>query len=168
MSGIGVYVHPNGDRFEGMFLNNKPDGPGSFYERDIYTGNWSGHHALWQAGRKVKEVNATFCPTIADLPDDSNKHLFTEIMNSQAMAMEEEEQEAMGVNRPAESVAAAVLKPKKRLSFRYLDENEALQAMNKADWWKIQLGKYLKLPLKDAQSLGLRLPDSLLSELTSK
>eukprot|EP00981_Chlorochromonas_danica_P003332 scaffold644_cov168-Ochromonas_danica.AAC.24 len=167
MSGIGVYVHPNGDRFEGMFLNNKPDGPGSFYERDIYTGNWSGHHALWQAGRKVKEVNAVFSPTIADLPDDANKHLFTEIMNSQAMAMEEEEQEAMGINRPAESVAAAVLKPKKRLSFRYLDGNEALQAMNKADWWKIQLGKYLKLPLKDAQSLGLRLPDSLVSDLTN-
>lgn len=73
MSGVGIYVHPNGDRFEGMFIANKPDGPGSFYERDVYTGSWSGHHAMWQAGRKVKELSLPFCPTIADLPDDSNK-----------------------------------------------------------------------------------------------
>lgn len=32
MSGVGVYCHPNGDRFEGMFFNNKSDGAGSFYE----------------------------------------------------------------------------------------------------------------------------------------
>lgn len=73
MSGVGIYVHPNGDRFEGMFFNNKPDGPGSFYERDVYTGNWSGHHAQWQAGRKIKDLSLPFTPTVVDLPDDSNK-----------------------------------------------------------------------------------------------
>ena len=42
MCGVGIYCHPNGDRFEGMFFSNKPDGPGSFYERDIYTNNFTG------------------------------------------------------------------------------------------------------------------------------
>ncbi len=42
MCGVGIYCHPNGDRFEGMFFGNKPDGPGSFYERDIYTNNFTG------------------------------------------------------------------------------------------------------------------------------
>ena len=73
MSGIGVYCHPNCDRFEGMFFNNKPDGSGSFYERDVLTGEWTGHHAVWQAGRKVKESSTPFVPTMADLPDDSTK-----------------------------------------------------------------------------------------------
>jgi hypothetical protein len=31
----GIYAHPNGDRFEGTFFNNKPDGLGSFYAYDI-------------------------------------------------------------------------------------------------------------------------------------
>ena len=44
MCGVGIYCHPNGDRFEGMFFSNKPDGPGSFYERDIYTNNFTGAH----------------------------------------------------------------------------------------------------------------------------
>ncbi len=73
MSGIGIYCHPNNDRFEGMFFNNKPDGLGSFYEKDNTTGQWIGHHAVWQVGRKVKENNGPFIPTMADLPDDSTK-----------------------------------------------------------------------------------------------
>lgn len=82
MSGVGIYVHPDGNRFEGMFFNNKADGPGSFYERDPFTGNFSGTHALWQAGKKLKEANAPFVPTLADLPDDTTKNLFNEIMNN--------------------------------------------------------------------------------------
>lgn len=82
MSGVGIYVHPDGNRFEGMFFNNKADGPGSFYERDTFTGNFSGTHALWQAGKKLKETNTPFIPTLADLPDDTTKNLFTEIMNN--------------------------------------------------------------------------------------
>jgi hypothetical protein len=73
MTGIGIFCHPNGDRFEGMFFNNRPDGPGSFYERDPYTGNFAGSHWTWQAGKKVKELNMPFVPTLADLPDDTNK-----------------------------------------------------------------------------------------------
>jgi hypothetical protein len=56
MSGVGIYVHPDGNRFEGMFYNNKADGIGSFYERDAFTGNFTGTHALWQAGKKIKDA----------------------------------------------------------------------------------------------------------------
>lgn len=73
MCGVGIYCHPNGDRFEGMFFGNKPDGPGSFYERDHYTGNHTGNHAIWQGGRKVKDTNFPFVPTSADLPDHDGK-----------------------------------------------------------------------------------------------
>jgi hypothetical protein len=73
MCGVGIYCHPNGDRFEGMFFSNKPDGPGSFYERDHFTGNFTGSHAIWQAGRKVKDINFPFVPTPADLPDHDGK-----------------------------------------------------------------------------------------------
>lgn len=77
MTGVGINCLPNGDRFEGMFINNKPDGPGSYYERDQYTGNYSGQHAIFQLGRKIKDQNIPFTPTLADLPDDSNKVLST-------------------------------------------------------------------------------------------
>jgi hypothetical protein len=76
MCGVGIYCHPNGDRFEGMFFSNKPDGPGSFYERDHFTGNFTGSHAIWQAGRKVKDINFPFVPTPADLPDHDGKVRF--------------------------------------------------------------------------------------------
>ena len=56
-----------------MFFGNKPDGPGSFYERDHYTGNYTGNHAIWQGGRKVKDTNFPFVPTSADLPDHDGK-----------------------------------------------------------------------------------------------
>jgi hypothetical protein len=73
MSGVGIFVHPDGNRFEGMFFNGKADGLGSLYERDIYTGNFSGTHTIWQAGKKLKESSSAFVPTLADLPDDTTK-----------------------------------------------------------------------------------------------
>lgn len=33
----------------------------------------SGSHAVWQAGRKVKDTNFPFVPTSADLPDHDGK-----------------------------------------------------------------------------------------------
>lgn len=95
MSGIGIYCHPNNDRFEGMFFNNKPDGVGSFYEKNSSNGQWIGHHAIWQVGRKVKETATPFVPTVADLPDDSTKHLLAQIMNSHSAGAEGEEGEEM-------------------------------------------------------------------------
>ena len=71
MAGLGIYCHPNGDRFEGMFYFNKPDGAGSFYETDSTSGKVTSTHAIWQKGRKIKEVGVPFVPKSVDLPDDS-------------------------------------------------------------------------------------------------
>ena len=80
MSGIGMYVHPNGDRYEGAFYNNKPDGPGSFYQKDA-TGKTNASHAIWHLGRKQKEEKTPFEPNKAvDLPDES--------MNENSLALE--------------------------------------------------------------------------------
>ena len=37
---------------------------------------FTGSHAVWQAGRKVKDTNFPFVPTSADLPDHDGKVLF--------------------------------------------------------------------------------------------
>lgn len=72
MSGIGLYVHPHGERYEGMFYSDKPDGPGSFYQKDPVLGKETASHAYWQLGRKQKELTTPFEPNKAiDLPDES-------------------------------------------------------------------------------------------------
>ena len=67
-AGVGVYSYPNGDRFEGMFFNDKPDGEGSYYARN-QDGTWTAQHHQWQAGRKMKETGIPFVPLKADMPE---------------------------------------------------------------------------------------------------
>lgn len=149
MTGVGINCLSNGDRFEGMFINNKPDGPGSYYERDPYTGNFTGQHAIFQLGRKIKDSNIPFTPTAVDLPDDTNKHLFVEILNSHksqhSFEMEDELMlsndllagSSSNANRSGED------KSKRSKSSFFLDER-LKNSWSKGDWWKVQLGKYLR------------------------
>jgi hypothetical protein len=81
MAGLGIYCHPNGDRFEGLFYNNKLDGPGSYYQKDPATGKIIPVHALWQKGKKVKELDIAFVPKSVDLPDDSSEVRASEILH---------------------------------------------------------------------------------------
>jgi hypothetical protein len=37
-----------------------------------------------------------------------------------------------------------VKKKKEKWDFTYYDREENMQLLNKTDWWKVQLGKYLK------------------------
>eukprot|EP00601_Ochromonadales_sp_CCMP2298_P009776 CAMPEP_0173269114 /NCGR_PEP_ID=MMETSP1142-20121109/30703_1 /TAXON_ID=483371 /ORGANISM="non described non described, Strain CCMP2298" /LENGTH=873 /DNA_ID=CAMNT_0014205433 /DNA_START=275 /DNA_END=2895 /DNA_ORIENTATION=- len=241
MCGVGIYCHPNGDRFEGMFFNNRPDGPGSFYELDHYTGNSTGSHAIWQAGRKVKDSNFPFVPTSADLPDYDGKEKLSEIINYAVSGGDEdaalaaiaaasaaavgasdnshdlgkinEDDEGdedsppkpvktsagagVGVgiggvhtaaNRRTSGRAPSVLalhktnhmamlqlsgsvdaqgRPFKK-TFAFFDGESCTKTISKGDIWKVQLGKYLKLPLKEAITLGLRLPPELVLAISHK
>lgn len=51
----GTYYHPNGDKFEGKFYGDKPDGEGSFYKVSLLEGTWHGfapvpwNHHRWEA-----------------------------------------------------------------------------------------------------------------------
>jgi hypothetical protein len=153
MTGIGINCLSNGDRFEGMFINNKPDGQGSYYEKDPYTANFVGQHAIFQLGRKIKDLNVPFTPTVADLPDDSNKHMFVEIMNShKSMHSLELDDELMLSNdllasspdhHSSSSTSNEESKKRNKSSF-FLDER-LKNSWSKTDWWKVQLGKYLRL-----------------------
>lgn len=76
MNGVGVYCHPTGSRVEGMFIGNRLDGPGSFYEVERTADGaetWTATHHVYQVGRKSQEMHVPFTPTAADLPDDSNQ-----------------------------------------------------------------------------------------------
>jgi len=234
MCGVGIYCHPNGDRFEGMFFNNRPDGPGSFYELDHYTGNATGSHAVWQAGRKIKDSNFPFVPTSADLPDYDGKEIMTEIMNYAGMSSEEAEMSANttaaavshdlnqikedeeeedededeevdttinekqqvsnhnhGTGSSAKNAEEALSssstsvktnqvamlqlngildnqgRPFKR-TFAFFDGDGCMNTIAKGDIWKVQLGKYLKLPLKEAITLGLRLPPEIVLAISHR
>jgi hypothetical protein len=72
-------------------------------------------------------------------------------MNSQAVPDDDgdgdNDQLAAELSQPSslsrQSVPSSV-KSKKYLSFAYFDSPEGMQAASKADWWKVQLGKYIK------------------------
>jgi hypothetical protein len=97
MSGIGIYSHPNGDRFEGIFINNKPYGKGSFYKSKLIAENDDkikegtnssspsksrsssfrrktyAHsddiHCMWQAGKPTTQLlEEPFKPQVHDMP----------------------------------------------------------------------------------------------------
>lgn len=160
-----------------MFFNNRPDGPGSFYEAT--SGSLSeGSHAIWQAGRKIKELQTPFVPTIADLPDDNNQHLFSELLqknlantsddggsnfgstgdlydlgisSSRADVEEEESNAVVKANRLMDG-------GRKIRSFSIFDDDQFAQLVDKSQHWKVIIGKYIRLPLKDAKPLGIDIP----------
>ena len=71
MCGVGIYIHPNGDRFEGMFFENKPEGPGTHYEMGADLDTLSAVHSLYESGIPVKRLSGTFEANPQDLPSIS-------------------------------------------------------------------------------------------------
>jgi len=67
MCGVGLYVHPNGDRFEGTYFDNKPDGPGSKYEIQE-NGEVTELHGIWEKSKLVKKTQERFEPRSEDIP----------------------------------------------------------------------------------------------------
>jgi hypothetical protein len=67
MGGVGILCQSNGDRFEGMMFNNKPDGLGSFYQTDSVL------HGTFQGWRRLKEADKAFSALPDDMPDQSNQ-----------------------------------------------------------------------------------------------
>ena len=51
MCGEGAYVHANGDRYEGQFLDDTPDGHGSFYEHS----GGARTDGAWRNGKVVED-----------------------------------------------------------------------------------------------------------------
>eukprot|EP01036_Dinobryon_divergens_P027146 gene27146-35870_t len=149
MSGVGIYCQPHGDRYEGFFINNKFDGQGSYYERDAISGKVTATHGSWQGGRKssASAVSAgPFAPTLADLPDISNQKLFAELAGRSGIVGSD------NVNEGSTSLQREDTVP---TNFQHLEVGK--YGLTKADSWKIQLGKYLKLNLNDAKTMGLNL-----------
>ena len=70
MCGIGIFLNANGDRFEGMFVNDRLEGPASTYSYDPSTGREVAKHYMYTAGGKDKELTTPFVPKVIDLPAD--------------------------------------------------------------------------------------------------
>jgi hypothetical protein len=159
MCGIGIYLHANGDRYEGMFVGrrryivhlicffshtyitytyhrcatwhagNKLDGPGSMYTYDAASGREEARHAVFSAGMKGKELAAPFVPKVIDLPEN---HLADKLV-------------AMGLLADEESG-----KSSKRSKI-----DEMFHAKSDAHDWKKKLGKYLRLKASEAREFSL-------------
>lgn len=129
MCGIGVYMHANGDRFEGMFVGNKLDGPGSMYTYDPTTGQEEAKHAMFTAGLRQKELSTPFVPKVIDLPVD---HLADKLAG-------------MGLTADEDST-----KSSKRSKI-----DEMFHSKSSAHDWKKRLGKYLRLKAAEAREFKL-------------
>ena len=129
MCGIGVYLQANGDRYEGMFLGNRPDGPGSMYTYDPLTGQEEAKHAMFSVGMKGKELTAPFVPKVIDLPQD---HLADKLA-------------AMGLLDDEENT-----KSSKRTKI-----DEMFHVNSEAHDWKKKLGKYLRIRESEAKEFQL-------------
>jgi hypothetical protein len=53
---------------------------------------------------------------------------------------------------------------KRNKSSFFLDER-LKDSWSKADWWKVQLGKYLRVSIKEARIMGLHIPENIYNEL---
>lgn len=82
MCGIGIYINSNGDRFEGMFVNNRLEGPASAYSYDPFTGKEEAKHHMYSAGAKDKELAIPFVPKVIDLPVDHLGSCFADIFDT--------------------------------------------------------------------------------------
>lgn len=59
-------------------------------------------------------------------------------------------------------------KEQRSTSFTYFNVETHLAAVNKSDYWKVQLGKYMKLSLSEAPYLGIQVPNHLLAQIYKK
>lgn len=142
MSGIGIYVQPNGDLFEGHFYNNKPDGPGSRYTFDASTKEYStGTHAVWDKGRISKETSESFIAAQDDLPI-----IQSSIVNVPLVVDEEAQAEEALENLAAAEVARGRARSSSTDFQRQFDGRIE---------WKIVLAKYLKLSVEDCVRIGI-------------
>jgi hypothetical protein len=64
-----------------------------------------------------------------------------------------------------EDYEGVVKKKKEKWDFTYYDREENMQLLNKTDWWKVQLGKYMKLSLQEAPLIGLPVPAAVLAHM---
>lgn len=53
---------------------------------------------------------------------------------------------------------------KRNRSAFFLDER-LKNSWSKSDWWKVQLGKYLRVTIKEARLMGLHIPENIYNEL---
>lgn len=162
MAGVGIYCHPNGDRFEGMFYNNKPDGPGSFYEVDSATKAVNATHALWQKGRKQKDLNGNFVPKQIDLPDDRSQVLLSAMAAEEEKLLKEIEESPDPDSNPellldADNINASNSNSGSDLSYA---ANIAKRTSFDSGGWKKNLSKYCKLSGKECLLIGVDPPVS--------
>lgn len=147
-TGVGVLTSPNGDRFEGMFYNDKQDGPGSYYEYDPKTGTYKAQHYMWAMSRKVKEITLPFVPKRADMPEVS-AHADTVLsaISFSGQALDDQED--------GSAALATALSASKASRRRSVTANAAFPDEFCEDNWKVQLAKYVRLPVREAQAMGI-------------
>eukprot|EP01035_Chromulina_nebulosa_P020106 gene20106-26105_t len=148
MAGLGIYCHPNGDRFEGMFYCNKPDGMGSFYEKDNTSLNgYLQTNAIYQMGRKIKDLSTPFIPKSADLPNDNRVNLLHVIAV--------EDQKAVKDMVSDDNIAQP-----SPMSTQPSRTNVKDQSNINVNDWKIILAKYCKLTNRESRAIGIAIDNS--------
>jgi len=169
-AGVGIYCYPNGDRFEGMFYEDKPDGPGSYYSRDKETGAFQASHYIWEKNRRVKETGVPFMPQKLDMPDDQSILLDMKETRRSLLSVsggdigegDDDNVSVFSISSLASSSSLALTgtgqsgKSKSRSFIRTMPQPGDECSKD----WKLLLGKYVKVPLKDAKIMGLVPPSS--------
>lgn len=171
--GVGVFYNAvDHSRFEGMFSEDEPDGPGSLYKLDPVTNQYVvGEHMFMKrvGGVLTKTVlNTPFVPArdhLPDIPDDHAhkiataanllddfEYLFDNGVDATAAAVAAEGDHAATVayieNNPAETSEAFNARARRRASI----VNHAHHYVGN---WKAALGRYLKLSREVAELMDM-------------
>ncbi|KAH8059932.1 hypothetical protein JL722_4882 [Aureococcus anophagefferens] len=97
MCGAGTYFHANGDRYEGQFDDNAPDGHGSYY--DAASGQRT--DGTWDDGKLRAEPDAARPPGAFAFDDVYDLHLVNDSSDEDDVISDEEEAADPGTRRPA-------------------------------------------------------------------
>jgi hypothetical protein len=148
MSGLGYYSFPNGERYEGMYFNNKFEGPGSYYRT-------SGPiHAIWSKGVVQQEMRTPFVPLSVDIPEKKE----TSILNGFIYGTSENDDSIENDTNTNSNHTDPEIKSndndiKQKLKKAFL-EADAKQK-EKENSWKITLSSYLNISKTDAKEMDI-------------
>lgn len=160
MAGVGIYKHQNGDRFEGTFYNNKPDGQGSFYKLSDPHSQHNNQqpqqqHGMWSMGRLIKDLTTPFVPTSADLPDTREvKNVISKIIQNNESSLSIDNVTSLNIPSGDPSMGSAMtLSSVGSLTDPSSEDSQPLS-------WKVTLAQYVRISQADAKALGIELPKS--------
>ena len=116
-------------------------GPGSFFEMDASSNSLVTTYALWQKGRKSKDLTGQFVPKSIDLPDERSQSLLSAMAAEEEKLLKEIEQSSGDEKSVKLDADGNALNGDESGNYA---SNVAKRAAKEASNWKHTLAKYCK------------------------